>query len=101
MTPLPLTVGGRAEDVTRAIEWDDELCCSSCGRPWALHGINCPTLQARPADRTDARKLRVALQNLVDAEDCFVRETGVPLVDPVAEAVESARAILLEEGVPK
>lgn len=22
----------------------DELCCSTCGRPYVIHGINCPTL---------------------------------------------------------
>jgi hypothetical protein len=37
----PLPVGNPAG---RTFPRDDELCCPQCGRPYVLHGINCPSL---------------------------------------------------------
>lgn len=50
----------------------DELCCPNCGRPYALHGINCPTLSEPVA-------LSAAEQALADANPSTCPE-GV--VDP-------------------
>lgn len=50
---------------------------------------------SRLAHQTE-RQLYLALRNLVDAEDRFVGESGVPLDDAVSEAVDDARRLLDE-----
>jgi|GEM_PF-5443962 len=39
----------RLDAEVAAHEGDDELVCPACGRPYALHGIGCPTLSAATA----------------------------------------------------
>jgi len=44
--------------------------------------------------RADRDKFRAMLQEICDAEERFESDTGIPLIDEIADAVRKARTML-------